>query len=227
MIVTVMSGTSIGAEEVAKAVKIGITDGNGVLRVVDRHYGHRLAHQINWKQLFHDQIASARPDLIIGLFSCGSLSPAFKPGTIIIPSDIMDYTGGAGLEDMDRHIPFTFPYAAGNALINKPRLIARALEESIPIADSGTVAVIRGPRFATNVESKRAYIDGAHVINMTQAAEVAWSTYYNLPYIGIGLVTDGDSAEKVTIEMVKERAALYAQRQITILKAILEGINGA
>ncbi len=129
----------------------------------------------------------------------GSLRHDIKPGTFVIPDQLMSFTSGRDdtfysgmneLHDLSRvtHVSMAEPYC--------PKL-SGILEDScgelgVPFRRGGTVVVIQGPRFATKAESGF-YQKHGDVINMTQYPECVLARELEMCYANISLVTDYDA----------------------------------
>ncbi|MDE1860144.1 MAG: S-methyl-5'-thioadenosine phosphorylase [Candidatus Micrarchaeota archaeon] len=130
---------------------------------------------------------------IISTGAVGSLRPDYKPGQLAIFDQFVNYTHGRADtfydDEVVAHVSTAEPYCG------ELRKIASkaAKNEKLAFHDSGTVAVISGPRFSTRAESSIFSSQGSHMINMTQYPEAALARERQMCYLGIGLITDYDA----------------------------------
>jgi 5'-methylthioadenosine phosphorylase len=123
----------------------------------------------------------------------GSLTPAYGPGTLVIPDQLVDRTtcrlqtyyseGGAV------HVQFADPYCPNGRAV----AVATALESGWPPVTSGTLVVIEGPRFSTRAESRWYAAQGWTIVGMTGHPEAVLARELALCYTSLSLVTDTDA----------------------------------
>ena len=136
----------------------------------------------------------------------GALTPAYQPGTLVIPDQLVDRTRSREQTYYDTggavHVPFADPYCpAGRA-----RVIAAARAANWAPEESGTLVVIEGPRFSTRAESRWYAAQGWTLVGMTGYPEAVLARELALCYTTLALVTDTDAGvtegEGVTQEEV-------------------------
>lgn len=130
---------------------------------------------------------------ILSASAVGGLQPDNGPGTVIIPDQLVDRTGGRAQTFFDRlpaghghgpiHVSLADPYC--------PQL--RAAMTRSDAVDGGTLVVIDGPRFSTRAESRWYTAQGWSVINMTGHPEAALARELQICYANACLVTDLDA----------------------------------
>ena len=129
---------------------------------------------------------------IIAPTACGSLTPDFKPGSMVVADQLVDRTTGRTDTFYDgpitTHVSFADPYCPTMRPIAIEQLRALGIETH----DHGTVVVIQGPRFSTRSESRWFSSMGWEVINMTQYPEAYLARELEMCYINISLITDFD-----------------------------------
>lgn len=129
---------------------------------------------------------------VISPCAVGSLKKEIKPGTFLIMDQYVDRTKSRKDTFFEgsiaTHVSAAEPYS------DRLRNIAiqTANELSIPVAETGTVVVIEGPRFSTKAESQWFSQMGWDIINMTQYPEVHLVREMEMESLGIALVTDYD-----------------------------------
>jgi 5'-methylthioadenosine phosphorylase len=136
----------------------------------------------------------------------GSLTPAYGPGTLAVPDQLVDRTLGRAQTFYDEnspvHVQFSDPYCpAGRASV-----ISAARSAGWDPVEAGTLVVIEGPRFSTRAESRWYAAQGWTLIGMTGHPEAVLARELALCYTTIALVTDTDAGvaegEGVTQEEV-------------------------
>lgn len=148
-------------------------------------------HMINYRaNLYAMKMLGVRR--IIAPTACGSLTPQFKPGSMVVADQIVDRTTGRKDTFYDgpitTHVSFADPYCP----TMRPVAIEQLRALGIDTHDHGTVVVIQGPRFSTRSESKWFSSLGWEVINMTQYPESYLARELEMCYINISLITDYD-----------------------------------
>ena len=124
---------------------------------------------------------------IFGPCAVGSLDPAFGPGAMVVPDQLVDRTSGRADTYFDSggiHVGFADPYC--------PTL--REAVTALPdVVDGGAMVVIQGPRFSTRAESQWFAGQGFRLVNMTGYPESVLARELEMCYAAIALVTDLDA----------------------------------
>lgn len=178
---------------------------------IARHgYGHTIPpHKVNYRANLW-ALWEAKATRIVSVASVGAIRADLKPGDLLVPDQIVDYTWGRGHtfnEGIDRpvvHIDFTQPYdpALRTLLINA----AQAANEAVHVG--GTYAATQGPRLETRGEIIRLERDGCDVVGMTGMPEAALARELDLPYAAINVVANyaagrGDSQTAVEFAAIE------------------------
>lgn len=167
---------------------------------------------------------------VLGPFAAGSLQPTIHPGDFVVCDQLVDRTSGRAdtfydsFDEGQFHVSLADPYDP----YLRRAVVDAADDLGITVHDGGTVVVIQGPRFSTRAESAWYRAQGWHVINMTQYPEAALARELDLPYAGIGLITDydtglegADGIEPVTHEQVLAFVAQNVDRVRDLLAAVI------
>jgi len=196
--------------EPSGAVTFGQICGYPVAFLARHGYGHTIPpHEVNYRA---NLWALSRRGVagIISVASVGSIRADLKPGDVVIPHQIIDYTWGRkstfhnGRDRTVTHIDFTEPYDR----TLRARLIAAAQGAGIPVSDAAVYAATQGPRLETAAEIDRFDRDGADVVGMTGMPEAALARELALPYAAISVVANyaagrGDSREGISFESIQ------------------------
>jgi 5'-methylthioadenosine phosphorylase len=143
---------------------------------------------------------------IISISACGSLREHMKPGDIVVPDQVFDFTKHRQTsffgDGVVAHISSADPYCPtlSGMLINVMSDLGTRLHAG------GTFITIEGPRFSTKGESRVFRSWGMDIIGMTASPEVFLAREAGICYTTMAHVTDYDvwheSEEPVTVEMV-------------------------
>lgn len=143
---------------------------------------------------------------IISISACGSLRDDFKPGEIVIPDNLLDFTRERKrtfFEDgIVAHVGSANPYCS-----QLSGWVGDAVEESGgTVHRGGTLITIEGPRFSTRAESNLFRQWGMSIIGMTASPEAFLAREAEMCYTTMAHVTDYDvwhvSEEEVSVELV-------------------------
>jgi len=158
-----------------------------------RHgYGHTIPpHMVNYRAniwALHHSGASG----VVSVASVGGIRGDLKPGDIVVPDQIIDYTWGRpstffdGLGSPVTHVDFTEPY--DGAL--RDRVVEAAQAVGVEIHIGGVYAATQGPRLETAAEINRLERDGADVVGMTGMPEAVLAREIAFPYAAINVVAN-------------------------------------
>lgn len=117
----------------------------------------------------------------------GTIAPAFRPGELAVPEQLIDYTWGrdssfGGGERGVLHAEFAEPFAA--------RLAARVLAAGRSLGmemQRGVYGVTQGPRLETVAEIDRLERDGCTMVGMTAMPEAALARELGMDYAVLAL----------------------------------------
>jgi 5'-methylthioinosine phosphorylase len=175
-----------------------------------RHgYGHTIApHEVNYRANLW-ALKDAGADRIVSVASVGSIRKEHKPGSLVIPHQIIDYTWGRRSTFFDgagtpvNHIDFTEPYSPPL----RKTLLAAAAACKEKAFDGAVYAATQGPRLETAAEIDRLERDGAELVGMTGMPEAALAREVSLEYAAITVVANyaagrGDSAHAIPLDKI-------------------------
>ena len=196
--------------EPSGAVTFGQICGRDVAFLARHGYGHTIPpHEVNYRA--NIWALWKRGALgIISVASVGSIRPDLKPGDIVVPHQIIDYTWGRkstyheGQDCTVTHIDFTEPYDR----LLRQKLIDAAGKVGIPVSASSVYAATQGPRLETAAEINRLERDGADLVGMTGMPEAALARELGVPYAAINVVANfaagrADSRDGISFEAIQ------------------------
>ena len=196
--------------EPSGAVTFGQICGRPVAFLARHGYGHTIPpHEVNYRANIW-ALAQRGALAIVSVASVGSIRADLKPGDIVIPHQIIDYTWGRkstfheGPDCTLTHIDFTEPY--DRAL--RERLIAAAAATGIPVSLGAVYAATQGPRLETAAEINRYERDGVDVVGMTGMPEAVLAREIGVPYAAISVVSNyaagrADSAAGISFAAIE------------------------
>lgn len=175
---------------------------------------------------------------VISVSACGSLREQMKPGDIVIPDQVFDFTRrrqntffGDGWV---AHVSVADPYCAGlsKELGDAVTAEAQAASDETTVHRGGAFITIEGPRFSTKAESKVFRAWGMDIIGMTASPEIFLAGEAGICYATMAHVTDYDvwheSEQPVTVEMViRQLNANVHLAQASIRRLVPELIEAA
>ena len=192
-----------------------------------RHgYGHTLApHLINYRANLW-AMGEVGVKRIIAVATTGGIRQDCRPGALVVPDQLIDYTSGRagtfvdGSEQPLLHVDMTEPYSARL----RGELLAAARACEIDVIDGATYGCTQGPRLETAAEIRRLERDGCDMVGMTGMPEAALARELGIEYCALCVVSNyaagiGDSAREISYDGVRPRFAEAMQAVQRILAA--------
>ena len=166
---------------------------------------------------------------VLSFSAVGAINPGIKPGTIVVPDQIIDMTSSRSstFYDTDEvvHIDFTEPYCPEL----RKSIFGAGKKSGIELRKSGTYICVNGPRLETEAEIKFFSGIGADVVGMTEMPEASLAREAELCFAGITVVTNfaaGITRKRLVtsevVEVMKGTAGLLKK----LLKEIFSLIPG-
>jgi 5'-methylthioadenosine phosphorylase len=211
--------------EPSGALTFGKMSGAEVVFLARHGYGHTIPpHLVNYRAniwaLQHVGVSD-----VISVASVGGIDVELKPGTLVIPDQIIDCTWGRKstfFDSVDQpvtHIDFTRPYAEDL----RERCIAAAKRASQAVITQGVYATTQGPRLESAAEINRLERDGAHMVGMTGMPEAALAREIGLRYAAIAVVANFAAGRADSRAAIKfEDIAAVLQEAMSRVRSILE-----
>ena len=124
--------------------------------------------------------AATGAEIMILTNGCGGIKTSWKPGTVVLISDHVNYTGASPIEGAN-FVDLTDLYS------KRLRDVARTVDSSL---DEGVYMQFRGPHYETPAEVQMAKIVGAHLVGMSTALEAIAARQSGLEVMGLALATN-------------------------------------
>jgi len=214
--------------EPSGAFLFGTLNNHEVIFLARHGYGHTIPpHLVNYRAnlwVLREQGVSE----IISVATVGGIRDNLKPGVIVVPDQIIDYTHGRDatyFESRDKpysNADFTLPYST--SLRN--RILHSAQKVKQPCMDGGVYAATQGPRLDSIAEVNRYERDGADMVGMTGMPETALAKELELDYAAIAVVANyaagrGDSKTGIHMENVNATAVDTMVKVRSILECVV------
>lgn len=190
----------------------GTLAGQSVLFLARHGAGHTVPpHLVNYRANIA-ALAAAGATRIVALGAVGGIGPAFGPGVLAVPDQLIDYTHGRASSFHDGgdsgvvHIDFTWPYDADL----RRSLLAAAVAAGVSTHDGGVYAVTQGPRLETAAEVRRLARDGCDLIGMTAMPEAALAREQGIAYATLAFVVNwaaGITTREITMAEIERNIA--------------------
>jgi len=144
---------------------------------------------------------------IIAVSTCGSLREDYKPGDIVIPDQLVDFTKGKREvtffgRGLVAHVGVPFPFSPELSQVLAQSMITIGANVHV----GGCFITIEGPRFSTKGESNLFRNWGMSIVGMTTSPEAFLAAEAEIAYACMAHVTDYDvwheAEEPVTADLV-------------------------
>ncbi len=216
--------------EASAPLTFGRLGGREIVFLARHGDSHAFApHQVNYRAniwaLQQQEVAA-----IVSVATVGGIRRALRPGELLVPHQIIDYTWGRPSTFFEgpgapvTHVDFTEPYSTEV----RARLLAAGGACGVALGDGAVYAATQGPRLETAAEIDRLERDGADIVGMTGMPEAVLARELKLPYGAIAVLANhaagrGDSRRAIRIEdiaAVVAGAMRQVQRVISAMAAL-------
>jgi 5'-deoxy-5'-methylthioadenosine phosphorylase len=163
---------------------------------------------------------------IAAVNAVGAIHPDMRPGQLVIPDQLIDYTWGRehsfddGSSGELLHVDFTEPYDAQL----RRELINAAASAGVAHVDTAVLGVVQGPRLETAAEVRRYARDGCDLLGMTGMPEAALARELSVPYAAVCMVVNaaaGIAAQPITLTAIRETLTRETALLAQLLQAFL------
>lgn len=215
--------------EPSGALTFGSINDHQVIFLARHGYGHTIPpHEINYRANLW-ALADQNVKRVIAVASVGSIRSDLKPGDLVLPDQVIDYTHGRrhtyfeGGDKPVTHVDFTDPYCQQM----RDRIAKAARKAKQKVMMGGVYAATQGPRFETAAEINRIERDGGDLVGMTGMPETALARELGLSYAALTVVTNfcaGRDQKHREIDLVAARTVIDSgmERVRMILEKLVE-----
>lgn len=209
-------GTPYGISEVTF---IGELEGRKVLFLPRHGVGHNVPpHKINYRANIW-ALKRLEVERIISTNAVGAINEALKPGQIIVPHDLIDFTRSRANTFYNGpdviHVDVTTPYCPEV----REALIESAKKLSIPVVGIAVYGCTEGPRFETPAEVRMMGKMGCDIVGMTNSPEAFLARELEMCYASICYVSN--MAAGLQGKLTVDEVLLKGRESLETLKKIL------
>jgi 5'-methylthioadenosine phosphorylase len=203
----------------------GKLEGAEVVFLARHGGGHKIPpHEINYRANIW-ALHSVGVESLLAVATVGGIDNTLKPGDVVLPHQIIDYTYGRdntyhdGIERPVMHVDFTHPYTA--SLRDVCKNAAANIQQ--PLRDGGIYACVQGPRLETAAEINRYDQDGASIIGMTGMPEAVLARELEIDYAALCPIANhaagrGESANSIQYDVMLDRLSITMEKVRNIIK---------
>lgn len=192
--------------EPSGALTMGRMCGADVVFLARHGYGHTIPpHEVNYRANIW-ALKEFGVDRIVSVATVGGINPKLGAGTLVVPSQLIDYTWGRAQsfiisgEKPVTHLDFTEPYCRAM----REDILRAASQKQIAIHDGGVYAVAQGPRLETAAEINRFERDGCDMVGMTGMPEAYLARELDICYAAIGVVVNDAAGRGASRNGIRE-----------------------
>lgn len=196
---------------------------------IPRHgAGHTIPpHKVNYRANIW-ALHSEGVRNIVAVATVGGIAANLKPGDIVLPNQLIDYTHGRkntyfdGDEQAVKHIDFTDPYCPKMRQI----CLDAAQRAGENLIDGGVYAAVQGPRLETAAEINRLERDGATLVGMTGMPEATLARELEMSYAVMCPVANhaagrGDSEHGIQYDQIGEVLSQTMHRVRSVIEQVV------
>lgn len=168
-------------------------------------------HRVNYRANI-DALRRAGVQRVLAINAVGGMGHLAKPGLLVVPDQLIDYTWGRAHTFFDRddtplvHTEFDEPFCA-----QARRSVLKAGEAAgLVLREGGCLGVTQGPRLETAAEIRRLVRDGCDLVGMTSLPEASLAREGGLSYAALCVVANaaaGESPNAVSVEQIEATLA--------------------
>ena len=185
--------------------------------------GHSLPpHKVNYRANIY-ALHKVGVERIIATNAVGAINVEFKPGDLVVPHDLIDFTKQRSPTFYDdapvTHVDFSEPYCPEVREV----LIQKAREAVDTVWEEAVYVCTEGPRFETPAEIRMFRALGCDVVGMTGVPEAALARELGMCYASLSFASNmaAGIAKRITSRGVVEASRLVGSK---IHKVLIEAI---
>ncbi|MBS7606311.1 S-methyl-5'-thioadenosine phosphorylase [Candidatus Bathyarchaeota archaeon] len=237
--IAIIGGT--GLEELFEgfeAINVGTPYGLSYTIFIGEIHGRRVAflprhgkkhsippHKINYRANIY-ALHKIGVERIIATNAVGAINLNFKPGDLVVPHDLVDFTKQRQLTFYDQapvvHVDFTEPYCPEVRKV----LIEKARDETGAVHEKAVYVCTEGPRFETPAEIRMFRALGCDIVGMTGVPESILARELGMCYATICFVSNmaAGISGKLTYEEVLEISRIVMPKIRRIIVAAISAL---
>jgi len=204
-------------------LQIGEIEGKKVVFLHRHGVGHSVPpHQVNYRANIF-ALHEVGVERIIATNAVGAINLGFKPGDIVIPHDLIDFTKRHHLTFYDEapvtHIDFSQPYCPEIRRV----LIEKSEKFSGKVLDHAVYVCTEGPRYETPAEIHMFRNLGGDIVGMTGVPEAVLARELENCYATLCFVSNmaaGIGDKLTTREVIEVSRSIMPKIQQTLIETI-------
>jgi len=195
---------------------VEVLQGDDFLFISRHGYPPKPPHKIN----YHANMKAFEilgVDKIVAISSVGSLRKEIPVGSIIMPTNLLDFTHRIWTyhDEEPYHVNMYEPFCEE---------LRRKIKNLMNLKIGGTYATMKGPQFETEAEANMLRILGADVVGMTVAPEAKLAKELNLCYQPICVVVNYVD-KKTTHEGTLKSMEMMEEKVKKIVEILINGYS--
>jgi 5'-deoxy-5'-methylthioadenosine phosphorylase len=183
-------------------------------------------HRINYRANLW-ALAQLKVQGIISIATVGSLIPEWRPGALVLPDQLIDYTSNRDHSFFDAeavHVDFTEPFDGGL----RGRIAGALTRLELPYQQHATYGCTQGPRLESAAEIRRLRRDGCDLVGMTAMPEAGLARELTIPYATLAVVANhaagiGESAQRIALEEIPPILEAAMAKVLRVLSLLVQG----
>jgi 5'-methylthioinosine phosphorylase len=201
--------------------------GNELLALRRHGPDHRIPpHQVNYRaNLWGLHAVGARQCLAV--HTVGTLDTDFPPGTVALPSQLIDYSYGREHSYSDgsnelQHVEFDPPFDAKLTA----QVVAAAHCAGVTLRIQGVYGVTQGPRLETAAEIDRLGRDGCTMVGMTAMPEAGLARELGLAYVSCAVAVNWAAGRSPLRQAIHGQIVEHSQAGFAVVAGLLAALAG-
>ncbi|WP_256290810.1 MTAP family purine nucleoside phosphorylase [Halobellus inordinatus] len=207
---------------------VGEVEGTNVAFVSRHGNNHEIpSHSVNYRANIFALYALGVTH-VVSAIAAGSLNEDIEPGSVVFPTDYIDWTDNRQDTFFDTEPVYHFSSDTPFCRDMIDIAMAEAPEAGLEPHTDAIVIVIEGPRFATRAESHMYRSFSADIINMSVYPEVALARELELCFLNLALITDFDigdigqqDADPVTLALIDDAQSQYNDNSTRLIERLV------
>lgn len=183
-----------------------------------------LPHRVNYRaNLWALRELGVRE--IFAAHSVGTLDRRVAPGTLALPTGVIDYTWGRagsfeGYEGLPRHVEMEPIFDSAV----QEKLLVAARRSGIALPRGGIYGATQGPRLETAAEIDRLERDGCAFVGMTAMPEAALARELDLPYASCAIAVNFAAGRHPDGAGIHDQLAAFSRQGFGRLDTVLAAV---
>jgi 5'-methylthioadenosine phosphorylase len=216
---------------------VGYIDSEPVAFLPRHGRGHRISpSKLNSRANIYG-FKNLGVEYLVSVSACGSLQLQYRPGDIVIPDQVFDFTRfrpnsffddpAAGTGGLVVHVSVADPFCPFLSGI----CFDAVQSTGSPVHRGGTLVTVEGPRFSTRAESSVFRQLGFAIVGMTAVPEVFLAREAGMSYATMAHVTDYDVWHEVEAAVTVDTIVRQLMANAEVAKAsvvnVVRALRGA